>query len=178
MRKKSLVLLPVLVAVAATLALAGPAQADTSGGTPVTVEINGGPLNISVPTATVDLGAVSVSTSPQTVSALLGTVTVTDTRGGTLGWTAAVTATDFTGPQNVSVSAVGESSYTTPNASVIGTSNVAASDLAALYPGGAVQTATGVLGANAATWDPTLSVTLPADAQAGTYSSTVTHSVS
>jgi hypothetical protein len=178
MRKISLIVLPVLVGVAAAIAIAGPAQADTSGGTPVTVEINGGPLNITVPTTSVDLGSVSVSTTAQTVSALLGTVTVTDTRGGTLGWTATVSATDFAGPQNVSVSAVGESSYTTPAASVIGTSNVAGSDLTSLYPGGAVQTATGVVGPNAATWDPTVSLTLPADALAGTYSSTITHSVS
>jgi hypothetical protein len=178
MRKFSVITLPVVVGIAAVIAIAGPAQADTTGGTPVTVEVNGGPLNITVPTASVQLGTAPVSTSAQTVSALLGTVTVTDTRGGTVGWVAAVSATDFTGPQGISVSAVGQSSYTTPSASVIGTSNVAHSDLTSLYPGGAVQTATGVAGPNAATWNPTVSLTLPAGALAGTYSSTITHSVS
>jgi hypothetical protein len=41
-----------------------------------------------------------------------------------------------------------------------------------------VQTATAVLGVNTATWNPSIAVTLPAGAQAGTYSATITHSVS
>ena len=87
-------------------------------------------------------------------------------------------AVDFSGPQNISVSAPGLSSYTAPAASVIGTADVAGSNLNGLYPGGVVQTATGVVGVNAATWNPTISVTIPANALAGTYSSTITHSVS
>ena len=160
------------------MAAAGPAQADTTGATPITIEVTGGPLNISVPAGPVSLGSVGASTSPQTVTAFLGTVSVTDVRGGTAGWVVTASAVDFTGPQNISVSAPGLSSYTTPAASVIGTADVAGSNLNALYPGGVVQTATGVVGVNAATWNPTISMTIPANALAGTYSSTVTHSVS
>jgi hypothetical protein len=102
---------------------------------------------------------------------------VTDGRGGTAGWTATASAVDFTGPQNISVSAPGSSSYTTPSASVSGTATVTASDLNPLYPPGPVQVATGVSGINSATWNPTIHLTVPANALAGTYSSTITHSV-
>ncbi|GAA1239946.1 hypothetical protein GCM10009665_33510 [Kitasatospora nipponensis] len=160
--------------------LAGPvpAFASGSGSTPVTVQIAAGTLDITVPTSSVNLGLVNVSGSPQTVSSQLGTISVTDGRGGTAGWTVSANAVDFTGPQNISVSAPGSSSYSSPNASVTGTATVTKSDLAPLYPPGPVQVATGVSGINSATWNPTISVTLPANALAGTYSSTVTHSVS
>ncbi|MFJ9484045.1 hypothetical protein ACIRRI_56015 [Streptomyces mirabilis] len=103
---------------------------------------------------------------------------MTDGRGGTAGWTATASAVDFTGPQSISVSAAGSSSYITPAASVSGTANVTSSDLTPLYPPGPVQVATGVNGINSATWNPTIHLTIPANAPAGTYSSTITHSVS
>lgn len=149
-----------------------------SGTTPVTVQISAGTLDITVPTSSVNLGLVNVSGSPQTVSSQLGTVAVTDGRGGTAGWTVTANAVDFTGPQNISVSAPGSSSYTSPSAAVTGTAIVTNTDLAPLYPPGPVQVATGVSGINSASWNPTISVTLPANALAGTYSSTITHSVS
>jgi hypothetical protein len=145
--------------------------------TPVTVQVSSGTLDISVPTGPVNLGTVGVSGSPQSVSSQLGNVTVTDGRGGTAGWTTTVSAVDFTGPQSISVSAAGSSSYTTPSASVSGTATVTASDLNPLYPPGPVQVATGVSGINSATWNPTIHLTIPANALAGTYSSTITHSV-
>jgi len=45
---------------------------------------------------------------------------------------------------------------------------------------GASQTAyraTGTVGNNSASWSPTISVAVPAQAVAGTYSATITHSV-
>ena len=107
----------------------------------------------------------------------LTTPTSRPSRGGTAGWTATASAVDFTGPQNISVSAPGSSSYTTPAASVSGTATVTASDLNPLYPPGPVQVATGVNGINSATWNPTIHLTVPGNALAGTYSSTITHSV-
>ncbi|MGG7507548.1 hypothetical protein [Plantibacter sp. YIM 135249] len=160
------------------LAIAAPAQADTSGGTPITIAVTGGPLNISVPGGPVSLGSVQASASVQTVSASLGAVTVTDVRGGVAGWVATASATDFTGPQNISVSSPGVATYTATPAVVAGTANVTGGNLNALYPSGVVQTATGVSGVNAATWNPTIAVTIPADALAGTYSTTLVHSVS
>ncbi|WP_424706747.1 hypothetical protein [Kitasatospora acidiphila] len=153
------------------------AFASGSGTTPVTIQIAAGTLDITVPTNSVSLGLVSVSSSPQTVSSQLGAVSVTDGRGGTAGWTVTASAVDFTGPQSISVSAPNSSSYTSPTATVTGTAIVTNSNLTPLYPPGPVQVATGVSGINTATWNPTISVTLPANALAGTYSSTITHSV-
>jgi hypothetical protein len=175
--QKNLIVVPLIAGMAGMVLFASPASADTTGGTPVTFEVTGGSLNITVPAGPVDLGSVVASSSAQTVSAQLGNVEVLDGRGGTAGWTATASATDFTGPQNVSVSAPGSSSYFTPPATVTGTSNVAATNLSPLYPPGPVQVATGVNGVNTATWNPTISVTIPAGAVEGTYSSTVTHSV-
>lgn len=138
----------------------------------MTLAVTTGTIDITVPTGPVSLGTVAASSSPQTVSAQLGNVTVTDNRGGTTGWVVTANGVDFTGPQSISVSAPGSSSYSTPAATVTGTATVNASNLNPLYPPGPVQTATGVSGINTAVWNPTISVTIPADALAGTYSST------
>ena len=68
--------------------------------------------------------------------------------------------------------------YTTPQATVTGTATVTPTTQSSLNPGGRVQDATAVSGANTATWDPTIAVTIPANALAGTYSTSITHSVS
>jgi hypothetical protein len=171
------VAVPLAAAAAFTLSTALPAVAASTGDTPVTFEVTSGALNISVPTNTVDLGSVQASTSVQPVSAQLGNVTVTDDRDGTTGWTVNAHADDFTGPQNISVSAPGSSSYSPGNFTTTGTVNVTGSVLTPLYPPGPVATATGVSGINTATWNPTITVNVPAGALVGTYSSTVTHDV-
>ncbi|MFD5429590.1 hypothetical protein [Streptomyces sp. NPDC127084] len=173
--RRTLVISP-LIAGAAAVTLAFPVPA-TAADTPVTVQVTSGTLDIAVPTGPVNLGTASVSGSAQTVSSQLGNVTVTDGRGGTAGWTVTANAVDFTGPQTISVSAPGSSSYDTPQASVSGTATVTPSDLEPLYPANPVQTATAVNGINSATWNPTISLTIPGNALAGTYSSTITHSV-
>jgi len=163
---------------ASVLTVAVPAFAATASDTPVTVEVTGGDLTISAPTQSVNLGSVVTSNNAQIVSALLGNVEVTDNRAGTAGWTASVSATDFTGPQTISTTAFGLVVYTAPQATVTGTATVTPSTESSLYPGGRVQDATNVNGSNTATWDPTIAVTIPANALAGTYSTSITHSVS
>ncbi|HJY94272.1 MAG TPA: WxL domain-containing protein, partial [Streptosporangiaceae bacterium] len=133
---------------------------------------------ISAPTGPVNLGSVVTSAKAQTVSALLGNVAVTDNRGGTAGWTATVSATNFTGPQTISTTVSGLVVYTAPQAAVTGSAIVAPSSQSTLNPGGPVQNATNVYGDNTATWDPTIAVTIPANALAGTDSTSITHSVS
>jgi hypothetical protein len=168
----------VFIGGASVLTLAVPASAATGSDTPVTVQVTGGDLTISAPTQSVDLGSVVTSGDAQTVHALLGNVVVTDGRGGTAGWTATASATDFTGPQIISTSTFGLVVYTAPQATVTGTATVDPSAESTLYPGGPVQVATDVNGNNTATWDPTIAVTIPANALAGTYSTSITHSVS
>ncbi|MGW3149243.1 MULTISPECIES: hypothetical protein [Streptomyces] len=57
--------------------LASPTTASTEDA-PVTLEVTGGGLGITVPAGPVDLGSTTVSSSPQTVSHQLGNVSVTD----------------------------------------------------------------------------------------------------
>ncbi|MGV9242117.1 hypothetical protein [Streptomyces sp. NPDC003710] len=170
--------IPLAVMLSTLAFLACPTSASAED-TPVTLEVTGGGLGITVPAGPVDLGSTAVSNSPQTVTNQLGNVTVSDQRGGTTGWTATAQAVDFTGPNNttISVSAPGSSTYHAPQANVIGTATVTAHDLSPMYPPGPVQVATGVTGTNSATWNPTITITVPANSLAGTYNSTITHSV-
>jgi hypothetical protein len=163
-----------LVGGAGVLALATPAFA---AGTPVTVTINaGGGLGISAPVGPVSLATATASASAQTVTAQLGPVLVTDLRAGILGWVATAGSTDFTGAGAIPASA---EAYTPGAPTVVGIATVTPTSLTAMTAGGGtVQTATAVTGVNTAGWNPSIAVTIPAGAIAGTYSATITHSVS
>ena len=63
-------------------------------------------------------------------------------------------------------------------ATVAGIATVTPTSLTSMATPGTVQTATAVTGDNTATWNPSIAVTIPAGAVAGTYSATITHSVS
>jgi hypothetical protein len=164
-----------LVGGAGVLALAVPASAATTAGTPVTVEITGGLLGITVPVGA-DLGTVAASASAQTVTAPLGIVLVTDLRGGLLGWVTTAGSTDFTGGSGIPASA---ETYTPGTTTVVGHATVTPVTLTAMTAGGGtVQTASSVIGVNTASWIPSIAVTIPAGAVAATYSATITPSVS
>lgn len=136
-----------------------------------------GSLSISVPGAR-DLGAAAAGAS--SLSRSLGEVTVTDTRGAAAAdWTATVSATSFTTGDGSPAETIsgGALSYAPGSASQTGT--------ATLGPGGGALSesrtgyaATGVDGSNTAVWNPTITVTLPPQAVAGTYTGVITHSVS
>ncbi|GAA0357596.1 hypothetical protein GCM10010151_54030 [Actinoallomurus spadix] len=115
----------------------------------------------------------------------MGTVTVTDNRPGVAGWTATVTATKFT-------TGGGTSAETIPNSAVAywsgpvtassgGGTRVAGQTTAAqrVPLSGTVTAFTGgkTTGLTSTSWAPTLVVTIPASAVAGTYTGTVTHAV-
>jgi hypothetical protein len=68
--------------------------------------------------------------------------------------------------------------YTPGGTTVVGTATVTGINLASMATQSTVETATAVSGDNTATWNPTIVVTVPAGAVAGTYSATITHSVS
>jgi hypothetical protein len=155
-------------------AMAAPAAASPAG-TTTTFVVNTGALAISAP-ASASLGNISVGTT--TVSGSLGTVTVTDNRGLLSGgWIASVISTSFTnGTTTIPASAI---QYTAGLPTV-------QSGLSAIVPGSgtlstplAAQTATLSfnLGASTATWNPTIQVTVPAALTTGTYTATITHSV-
>ena len=160
----------------ASLALAGmhaPAHAaDTT--TTFTIAAAGG-LSISAP-STADLG--SVSSGASSVSGSLGTVTVTDQRGLILGnWTATASSSNFAHGSDSAydiakasaVYAAGAVSGSGGGASVGAGGSLAAPVIAATRLGA---------GNNSASWDPTVTVALSPTAVVGTYTATITHSVS
>jgi hypothetical protein len=168
--RKSLVLAALVGVLAAASAL--PAGAVT----PVTFTLTAGALGISAPTGTVSLGSQSVSNSSFTITGSLGTVTVSDQRGGTQTWTASVISSAFTrdGP-GPTVGAAGVS-YSA------GTVTASATVVPTVVPGidlsGVTTVVTGAgTGVSSASWNPSISVLVPANYAPGLYSGTVTHSV-
>lgn len=164
-------------------AVAGPAGAVTSGDTTTTFVVSGGALSITVPASTVTLGTAAPG---GTITSQLGAVQVTDLRALlTAAWGATVTSTSFT-------TGGGTPAETVPNTAVAYWSGIATATTgtATFTPGEAAANNAVALGAsqpaysasagvgdNSATWNPTLIVSVPAQAVAGTYSGTVTHSV-
>jgi len=174
MRKFIAVFAVTLAALAGTVTSA---SAATTGETVTTfaVSADSSGLAITVPVSK-NLGSGAPGSS---ISTTLGAVTVSDTRALLLGnWTASVSATDFS-----------HATVTGANGT-IGAANVsyspgtasASSGLPAAGAGGSLEQSrtafsrTGV-GNSSATWDPTVTVSVPAQAVGGTYSGTITHSV-
>jgi hypothetical protein len=138
-------------------------------------------LTITVP-GTANLGSAGPG---GTISASLGTVTVTDNRPGVAGWTATVSATNFT------------TGGGTPAQTIAGNSVAYWSGTATVSTGGGVRTpgqataaqrvplsgtvtafsASKTTGITLTSWAPTLVVTVPSSAVAGTYTGTITHAV-
>jgi hypothetical protein len=154
-----------------TAAAALPAQAATT----ATFTLTAGALSISAPTGSVSLGSQVASTGITTISGSLGVVTVTDQRGGTTTWTTSVISTAFTppaGPADPASNIIYGAGVITVTPTVVATA-VAASDLT-----GVSTVVTGAsTGISTASWNPTISVIVPANYAPGVYSATITHSV-
>lgn len=177
--RKRLTLVLSLASAGSLLLVAAPADAAQG----VTFTLTAGALTVSDP-ANKSLG--SVATGTASLSSSLGDTTVSDARGALLGsWTATVSATDFT-----TGAATAEETIVKGQVDYYSGIATAFSGTAVLLPGqptvlnkealSASRTAfsaTGVVGNNTATWGPTVVVNIPSDAVAGTYSGTITHSV-
>ena len=160
-----------------------------AGDTPSTFTLTAsGGLSISVPdgsTTPVDLG--SASTGAGSLSHQLGNVTVTDGRGAlTATWTAAASTTNFT-----TGGASANETVTKANVGYwagVGTAQLG--QVGAFVPAGTIATPVALAGTganvgqwagtgnNTVTWNPTVTFTLSPAQVAGTYSGTITHSVS
>jgi len=156
--------------------IALPASA-APGDSTATLTVTGGVLAITVPTAA-NLGTRPNSVGGGAVSGPLGQVQVNDARSAAAGsgWVASVISTAFTptaGP-TIAASAVG---YTAGTITKVGTATYAANDPSVLTGVAAAVTATGITGDNSATWNPTITVTVPGGMAAGVYSATITHSL-
>jgi hypothetical protein len=150
-----------------------PAGADP---TTATFQLTAGGLSISVPTS-VSLGSQVVSSSASTISGQLGLVTVTDQRGGATTWVVSVIVTAFTPTTGPAVTAIAgdKVSYAAGTITQVGVvaTKPGTTDLT-LGPPVVNGASTGL---STASWNPTISVLLPANAAPGIYTATITHSV-
>ena len=160
---------------ASTLAaLAGVSALPAGSATPATFQLIAGTLSISTPTASVSLGSQVSSVTSSTMSGPLGVVTVSDQRGGTTTWTASVISTAFTPPAGPADPA----SNVSYAAGTITASGVVATAVAGADLTGVTTVVTGAsTGVSSASWNPTISVLVPANFAPGIYAATITHSV-
>jgi hypothetical protein len=150
-------------------------------GTPTTFDLNAGSLSISFPSgATLEAATVGASS----VSGQLGAVSVTDYRGDLSdSWTATVTSSAFTGGTEGNDLTVPDTAVAySPGSPIAGSGTFGATategtagpigDALVAYSMDAAQ------GSNGVSWNPTITVTLPAGGQVtDTYSGTITQSV-
>lgn len=176
---------PLVISLAATSLLAlgllgAPAQAQS-----VTFALTGTGLSIAEPGSAATLtGGTTTALAGGTISGPLGSTVVTDGRGGITGWTTTVAGTAFA--DTATTIAVGSVKAYVPGAVTFtgvvtptaGTYLAAATGLALTTTGQNLVTATAVVGNNTATFNPNISITLPANATAGTYTGTITQTVS
>jgi hypothetical protein len=168
---RSLILASTIVAVAIATALPTRATATTA-----TFTLTAGALSISSPAGPVAIGAPQVaSTSQRTFTGLLGTVTVTDERGGATAWVTSVISTAFVPvPANTAVPAINVSydAGTVTVSALVTAAKPATTDLTGVSP---VVNGTST-GLSTASWNPTITVVVPANSAPGVYSGTITHS--
>jgi hypothetical protein len=164
-----------LLILAGTLAMFGVATALPAGAaTPATFTLTAGALSISAPTGSVSLGSQVAATGSSTIAGPLGVVTVSDQRGGPTTWTASVISTAFTPPAGPAdpASNVSYGAGTITQSATVAATAVAAPDLT-----GVATVVTGTsTGISTASWNPTISVLVPANFAPGIYSATITHS--
>jgi hypothetical protein len=163
-----------LLLASSVAALTGMTALPAGSATPATFELVAGTLSISTPTASVSLGSQVSSVTSSTMSGPLGVVTVSDQRGGTTTWTASVISTAFTPPAGPADPA----SNVSYAAGTITASGVVATAVAGADLTGVTTVVTGAsTGVSSASWNPTISVLVPANFAPGIYAATITHSV-
>jgi len=187
-KNKLIAALAVMATTTTLLALTAPtASADD---TAVTFNLTGGALSVSAQ-ATAPLGNKGAS-GTTSVSGSLGNTVLTDNRGGVTGWSvgAATTAFNNSVPDDPATTGVDETAAATTTATAVSYASGAATSTGVvtattagaktLTPAGAavaVMNGTVVVGNNTATWNPTLTVTLPTSSTVGSYRGTITTSV-
>ncbi|MCB8913380.1 hypothetical protein KUG88_25000 [Rhodococcus rhodochrous] len=174
--ERRLVVVPLVTGLGA-LFLVGPSTAQASP-TPVSITVEAGSLSISAPTVMVDLG--TMSTADHTViSGSLGSVDVVDERNAATDgqWVASVVATDFTNSSGGVIPAAAID-YRVGQISHSGSGTFTALDPSGLSTTRPVVRGTDLAGPNSASWSPTITVSVPSESMAGTYTASITHSVS
>jgi hypothetical protein len=171
------------VALGGIAGMAAPAQAAT-GDTTTTFILTAGSLAITAP-ASKALGSVATG-SASTAPIQMGAVSVSDGRGALLGsWTTAVSSTAFTtgaGTANETIANSNAEYWSGAAVSTTGTGvftpgQATSANVVTLATSRTAFAATVVVGNNTASWNPTVSVNIPAAGVAGSYTGTITHSV-
>jgi hypothetical protein len=173
-----------LTPVAASAATARPAvlaySSSPNAGDPdttVTFAVSSGSLSMTAPVS-VDLGTNAPGT---TITGALGAVVVTDDRASlTAAWTAVASSTAWTtgGATAAETVPAADVAYDPGSITTTGTITATGSAITLSDASQPVVTGTAGVGDNTATWDPAISVALPAAAVVGTYTGTITQSVS
>jgi hypothetical protein len=167
--------MPAASAAVTSAAVSAPApgpDADTT----VTFAVTSGALTITAPTSA-NLGSGAPGTD---ISGEVGTTTVTDDRALlSASWNATASATDFTtGPTTPEIIPATDVDYApgtiTPHGGITATPH----DITLDHEPQLVVAGTAGVGNNTASWDPTLTVHVPVQAVVGTYTGTLTQSVS
>lgn len=171
-------LLVAATAVMSILPAALPAAADDSDTNEVAVTVTGGQLQISVESGRSNIGTVGTDRDETKISGRLGEVTVRDNRNASAssGWVVTVTATELK-QRNGPAIASRNTRYTTGPLEKRGTVSARASGPVDLDRPRPVVTATDVSGNNEVRWTPTITISVPDGATAGTYTQTITYSV-
>ena len=166
---------------AASAAPVTPTVTSPTANTVVTFEVTVGALGITAP-GTVDLGP---GIPGDVINGSLGDVVVTDDRANlSATWTATASSTDWalTGGGGTPAETIlaGDVTYDPGTVTVVPTGAISVTSTSITLSGSAVTVvaATAGVGNNTVTWDPALQVTLPSAAVGGTYTGTITDSVS
>jgi hypothetical protein len=152
-----------------------PAGADPD--TTVTFTVTTGALSMSAPVSA-DLGTGAPGT---TISGSLGPVTVTDDRALlSASWTTTASSSDWTTGTATPAETITATDVGYDPCSITTTGTITATGTPVTLSGTAAPVVTGTsgVGDNTATWNPVISVAVPASAVGGTYTGTLTQSVS
>ena len=145
--------------------------------TTVTFSVTSGALSMTAPTSAA-LGSGAPGT---TITGALGAVTVTDDRALlTASWTATASSTNWTtggGTPAESIPAT-DVGYDPGSITTTGTITATGTPITLASAPAPVVTGTSGVGNNTASWNPAISVAVPAAAVGGTYTATLTQSVS
>ncbi|MFI9320139.1 hypothetical protein ACIGXI_10205 [Kitasatospora aureofaciens] len=169
---RSRILAVAAAAAALVVVQPGPAGAAGDPSTTETFTVTSGALTLTVP-ASANLG----SGAPGTViSAPIGPCTVTDDRALlSASWTVTAAETDFV--NGTATIPATNATYTVGSVTTTGTITVTPTNVTLSNTAQTVLTGTAGVGDNTASWDPTISVNVPAGAVGGTYTGTLTQSV-
>jgi len=157
-------------ALAAAWMVAAPAGAAFAADTTTTFTVSGGALGISAPTS----AGLGTGAAAGTLTAQLGAVTATDTRGALgAGWTAAAASTVFassvTGAASITTATYSSGLATGTTGTAVFLQGQTTTPAALSSTAVTAYSASATVGNNSATWNPTIVVSIPAQAIAGTY---------